>query len=107
MNEQQVKAGIRNGSIPSAVTNTGATSSIEATKDSCRNVFIPTGQQSTKAFHMPNGAVEVATGVDNSTMPYAILQRTSTLSQESNVTCYSACQNLRMQTILQFLTRTS
>jgi hypothetical protein len=64
MTEQQLKAGVHDGSIPSAVADTGATSSIETTKDKCRNAFIPTGRQSTKAFHMPNGAVEVATDVD-------------------------------------------
>jgi hypothetical protein len=64
MTEQQLKAGVRDGSIPSAVVDTGATSSIGTTKDKCRNAFIPTGRQSIKAFHMPNGTVEVATDVD-------------------------------------------
>ncbi len=64
MTEQQLKAGVRNGSIPSTVANTGATLSIGITKDKCRNAFIPTGRQSTKAFHMPNGTVEAAMDVD-------------------------------------------
>jgi hypothetical protein len=63
MTEQQLKAGVRNSSIPSAVANTGATSSIGTTKDKHRNAFISTGQQSTKAFHMPNGTVEAATDI--------------------------------------------
>jgi hypothetical protein len=64
MTEQQIKAGIRDGSIPSAVANTRATSSVGTTKDKSRNAFIPTGQQSTKTFHMPNSTVEAATDVD-------------------------------------------
>jgi hypothetical protein len=64
MTEQQLKAGVRDGSIPSAVANTGATSSVGTTKDKCRNAFIPTERQSTKAFHMPNGTVEAATNMD-------------------------------------------
>ncbi len=64
MTEQQLKAGVHNGSISSAVANTGATSSVGTTKDKNRNAFIPTGQQSTKAFHMPNGTVEAARNVD-------------------------------------------
>jgi hypothetical protein len=43
MNEQQVKASVCDGFIPSAFANTGAMSSIETTKDMCRNAFIPTG----------------------------------------------------------------
>jgi hypothetical protein len=64
MTEHQLKAGVCNGSIPSAVANTGATSSVGKTKDKCRNAFIPTGRQSTKAFHMPNCTVEAAMDVD-------------------------------------------
>jgi hypothetical protein len=64
MIEHQLKAGVHDGSIPSAVANTRAISSIGTTKDKCRNAFIPTGQQSTKAFYMPNGTVEAATDVD-------------------------------------------
>ncbi len=64
MTEQQLKAGVHDSSIPSAVADTGATSSIRITKDKRRNAFIPTGRQSTKAFHMPNGTVEAAMYVD-------------------------------------------
>jgi hypothetical protein len=64
MTEQQLKAGVHDGSILSAVANTRATSSIRTTKDKRRNAFIPTGQQSTKSFHMPNGTVEAAMDVD-------------------------------------------
>ncbi len=61
MTEQQLKAEVRNGSIPSAAADTGATSSIGTMKDKRRNAFISTGRQSTKAFHTPNGTVEAAT----------------------------------------------
>jgi hypothetical protein len=64
MTEQQLKAGVCDNSIPSAVANTGATSSVGTIKNKHRNAFIPTGQQSTKAFHMPNGTVEAATDMD-------------------------------------------
>jgi hypothetical protein len=64
MIEQQLKAEVRDGSIPSAVANTRATSSVGTMKDKHRNAFIPTGRQSTKAFHMPNGTVEAATNMD-------------------------------------------
>ncbi len=64
MTDQQLKAGVREGSILSTVANTGATSSVRTMMDKRRNAFIPTGRQSTKAFHMPNGTVEVATDVD-------------------------------------------
>jgi hypothetical protein len=64
MTEQQLKAGVCNGSIPPAVADTRATSCVGTTKDKSRNAFIPTGQQSNKAFHMPNGTVEAATDVD-------------------------------------------
>jgi hypothetical protein len=60
MTEQQLKAGVHDDSIPSVVANTGAMSSVGTTKDKNRNAFIPTRWQSTKAFHMPNGTVEVA-----------------------------------------------
>jgi hypothetical protein len=64
MTEQQLKAGVRDGSIPSAVANTRATSSVGTMNDKHKNAFIPTRRQSTKAFHMPNGTVEAATDVD-------------------------------------------
>jgi hypothetical protein len=64
MTEQQLKAGVHDGSIPSAVANTRATSSIGTTKYKHRNAFIQTGQQSTKSFHMPNSTMRAATDMD-------------------------------------------
>jgi hypothetical protein len=64
MTEQKLKAEVHDGSIHSTVANTGATSSIGITKDKRRNAFISTGRQSTKAFHMPIGTVEVAMDMD-------------------------------------------
>ena len=64
LNEQQLKSGVRDGSIPSAVADTGATSSVGTTRDRTNHAFLPTGRQSNKAFHMPNGTVEAATEID-------------------------------------------
>ena len=64
LNEQQIKSGVRDGSIPSAVADTGATSSVGTTRDRKNHAFLPTGRQSNKAFHMPNGTVEAATEID-------------------------------------------
>jgi len=64
INYTQIKAGVRDGTIPSAIADTGATSSVGMTRDRNRNAFVPTNRHSTKAFHMPNGAVEPATHMD-------------------------------------------
>ena len=64
LNEQQIKSGVRDGSIPSAVADTGATSSVGTTRDRTNHAFLPTGRQSNKAFHMPNGKVEEASNMD-------------------------------------------
>ena len=64
LNEQQIKLGVSDGSIPSAVADTGATSSVGTTRDRTNHAFLPTGRQSNKAFHMPNGTVEAATEID-------------------------------------------
>ncbi len=53
-----------NGTIPSAFTDSGATSNVGTTKNRARQAFNATGQQSDKAFHMPNGSVEEATALD-------------------------------------------
>ena len=60
----QIKDGVRDGTIPSAIADTGATSSVGTTRDRENHAFVPTGRRSTKAFHMPNGSVEAATDVD-------------------------------------------
>ncbi len=58
------KKGVLDGSIPSAVTDSGATSSIGTKRDRNRKAFAPTGQKSDKAFRMPNGKVEEASNMD-------------------------------------------
>jgi hypothetical protein len=53
----KMKEGVLNGTIPSAVSDTGATSSAFLKKDpSC-----PTGELSTTVFHLPDGAIAPAT----------------------------------------------
>ena len=52
-----MRTGVLNGTIPSAVSNTGATSSAFLKKDPS----IPTGRVSTTVFHLPNGAIAPAT----------------------------------------------
>ena len=52
-----MRTGILNGTIPSAVSNTGATSSAFLKEDTS----IPTGHISSAVFHLPNGAIAPAT----------------------------------------------
>jgi hypothetical protein len=52
--------GILSGAIPSAVSNTGATSSAFLTSDPS----LPMGHGSSAVFHLPNGAVAPATTVN-------------------------------------------
>ncbi len=63
-NINKLKQGVLDGSIPSAIANSGATSSVGTKKDRKRNAFIMTGRQSDKAFRMPNGEVEEASDMD-------------------------------------------
>jgi len=63
-NINEFKQGIIDGSIPSAVADSGATSSVGTKRDKKRNVFVATGRQSDKAFRMPNGKVEEASDMD-------------------------------------------
>jgi hypothetical protein len=63
-NTNELKEGVLNGSIPSAFADSAATSSVGTKKDLYRNAFVSTGQKSDKAFHMPNGAVEAATALN-------------------------------------------
>ena len=55
-----MRIGILNGTIPLAVSNTGATSSAFLTSDPS----LPTGRVSTAVFHLPNGAVAPATTIN-------------------------------------------
>jgi hypothetical protein len=63
-NTNELKEGVLNGSVPSAFVDCAVTSSIGTNKDQSRNAFVLTGQQSDKAFCMPNGPVETATAMD-------------------------------------------
>jgi hypothetical protein len=54
-----MRIGILNGTVPSAVSNTGATSSAFLASDPS----LPTGHVSTVVFHLPNGIVAPATAI--------------------------------------------
>ena len=59
LTEAQVKRGVLDGTIPSAISDTGATSSAGLIGDP----YIPTGVKSKKLFHMPNGTTAPASNV--------------------------------------------
>jgi hypothetical protein len=63
-NINESKQGVLTGSIPSAIADSGATSSIGTKRDKNRNAFVATGRQLDKAFSMPNGEVEEASNMD-------------------------------------------
>ncbi len=63
-NINKIKKGVFDGSIPSTVADSGATSSVGTKRDRNRKAFTPTGQKSNKAFCMPNGEVEEASNMD-------------------------------------------
>jgi len=63
-NINELKQGVLDGSIPSAIANSGATSSIGTKRDKKRNAFMATGRHTDKAFRMPNGDVEEASDMD-------------------------------------------
>ena len=62
ININELKQGVLDGSIPSAIADSGATSSVGTKRDKKRNAFVATGRQSDKAF--PNGKVEEASDMD-------------------------------------------
>ena len=55
-----MRIGILHGTIPLAVSNTGATSSAFLVSDP----FLPTGCMPMAVFHLPNGAVAPATTIN-------------------------------------------
>jgi hypothetical protein len=55
-----MRMGVLNGTIPSAVSDTGATLSDFLKEDPS----IPTGRVSSTVFHLPNGAIALATTVN-------------------------------------------
>jgi hypothetical protein len=63
-NINELKQGVLDGSIPSAIANSGATLSVRTKRDRKRNTFIATGRQSDKALCLPNGEVEEASNMD-------------------------------------------
>ena len=52
--DNQLRRGVLNGSIPSAIADSGATSHVGTTKDSARHAFVPTGNTSNKVFQLPD-----------------------------------------------------
>jgi hypothetical protein len=58
--QRKMCMGVLNGTIPSAVSNTGATLSPFHTSDPS----LPTGRVSSAVFHLPNGAIALATTIN-------------------------------------------
>ena len=63
-NINELKQGVLDGSIPSAVTDSRATSSVGTKRDRKKNAVVATGRQSDKAFRMPTGNIEEASDMD-------------------------------------------
>ncbi len=63
-NINELKLGVLDGSIPSAVADSGATSSVGTKRDRKKNAFNATGRQSDRVFLMPNGDVKEASDMD-------------------------------------------
>jgi hypothetical protein len=58
--QHKMHMGVLNGTIPTAVSNTGATLSAFLTSDPS----LPTGRVSSAVFHLPNGAIAPATTIN-------------------------------------------
>ena len=58
-NDNEMRCGVLNGTIPSTVPDSGASSSVGTSKDSCRR----TGLQSNKVFILPSGQTVAASEV--------------------------------------------
>jgi hypothetical protein len=63
-NINELKQGVLDGSIPSAIADSGATLSVGTKRDKKRNALVTTGRQSDKAFRMPNGEIKEASGME-------------------------------------------
>ena len=63
-NINELKQGVLDGTIPSAIADSGATSSVGTKRDKKRNAFMATWRQSDKAFRMPNGEVKEVSDMD-------------------------------------------
>jgi hypothetical protein len=51
----KIRQGVLDGSIPSAIANSSATSNVGTKKDKAKQAYIPTGKQSSKVFQLPDG----------------------------------------------------
>jgi hypothetical protein len=70
-----MRTGVLNGTIPSAVSNTGATSSAFLKEDPS----IPTGRVSSAVFHLPNDAIAPATTLNK------LLHNVRALARDVNI----------------------
>ena len=57
------KRGVLNGSIPSVIADSGATSHVGTALDAYKGAFIPTGKRSHKVFELPNGTNKPASKI--------------------------------------------
>jgi hypothetical protein len=57
------KRGVLNGSIPSAIADSGATSHVGTALDAYKSAFIPTCKRSHKVFELPNGTKKPASKI--------------------------------------------
>ncbi len=60
----KLKEEVLDNSIPSAFTDSAATSNVGTTKDRSKFAFVETGRRSNKVFCMPNRALEAATAMN-------------------------------------------
>ena len=58
-NDLDIRAGVLNGTIPSAIVDSGASSNVGTTKDG----FQLTGRKSSKIFQLPDGSIQAATEI--------------------------------------------
>jgi hypothetical protein len=68
--ESAIKRGVLNGTIPSIIVDSAATSNVGATRD--QSSFVPTGRSSNKIFQLPNGTQTAADSI--SELPFDIGQ---------------------------------
>ena len=57
------KRGVLNGSIPSAIVDSGTTSHVGTALDANKCAFIPTGKRSHKVFKLPDGTKKTASEI--------------------------------------------
>jgi hypothetical protein len=104
-NINKLKLGVLDGSIPSAVADSGVTSAVGTKRDRKRNTFVATGRQLDKAFRMPNGEVEEASNMDK--FQLNVRHPAKDVHIMPGIKCdSSASQSLWMQTTSRSSTRT-